>query len=380
MPVGVPTPQQLLNESISFFSLDTDPIQAKGYRFSAAPLSLLPEILPDTLSLKLSEIVVSEVVAHQVKPVQESVEQFQKAAKHLNRHIPNELQPVLTGLDAMVAIPAAVAKFKQEIHTYVWQCRGEILGYENVESGELFDLYFGAKPPFGEAEKRKSEFPDAAALLTLEHYAKANDTKGLVVSKDGGWKAFCDNSDHLYCLDKIEDLTELFEATGEAAAEAKQMIEVFVRDQLANDDSPLHEKIEAKLSVHYEDQWDLDTSDFYSNSGLEFESEVDSVELDSYSLVPDSLNLWMKEEDNTWVAQFKVIVDLNVTVTSSFTAWDSVDRESVGMGSTSQAIYVTTAANIYMRFGPGGNLEDQDDIEISSEHIELPATEVKTPW
>ena len=50
------------------------------------------------------------------------------------------------------------------------------------------------------------------------------------------------------------------------------------------------------------------------------------------------------------------------------------------MGSTSQAIYVTTAANIYMRFGPGGNLEDQDDIEISSEHIELPATEVKTPW
>ena len=55
----------------------------------------------------------------------------------------------------------------------------------------LFDRYFAAQPPFAESSKKKHEFPDAVALLALEHWAGEHDTAVLVVSTDADWQRFC---------------------------------------------------------------------------------------------------------------------------------------------------------------------------------------------
>jgi hypothetical protein len=47
---------------------------------------------------------------------------------------------------------------------------------------QMFDRYFQEAAPF-EARK-KSEFPDAAALLTLESHAKATQKQGILISRD----------------------------------------------------------------------------------------------------------------------------------------------------------------------------------------------------
>lgn len=39
MPKGTPTPEELVNDEVTFFSLDTDVIQAAGYNFEKGALN-----------------------------------------------------------------------------------------------------------------------------------------------------------------------------------------------------------------------------------------------------------------------------------------------------------------------------------------------------
>ena len=52
-----------------------------------------------------------------------------------------------------------------------------------------------ASPPFEEPDKKKHEFPDAIALLSLEEWAEVNKTRILAVSCDRGWAAFAAESE-----------------------------------------------------------------------------------------------------------------------------------------------------------------------------------------
>ncbi|MBN3506414.1 PIN domain-containing protein [Burkholderia cenocepacia] len=81
----------------------------------------------------------------------------------------------------------------------------------NVDLRMLFDRYFSAQPPFSEAGKKKHEFPDAAALLALEHWAEARSTGVLVVSNDGDWRRFCAESKWLHCTAELGDALGAFQ-------------------------------------------------------------------------------------------------------------------------------------------------------------------------
>lgn len=73
-----------------------------------------------------------------------------------------------------------------------WRARAEVLDVAaRVDMRTLFDRYFAAQPPFAESSKKKHEFPDAVALLALEHWAGEHDTAVLVVSTDADWQRFC---------------------------------------------------------------------------------------------------------------------------------------------------------------------------------------------
>lgn len=70
--------------------------------------------------------------------------------------------------------------------------RAEVLDVAmRVDMRTLFDRYFAAQAPFAESSKKKHEFPDAVALLALEHWADEHDAAVLVVSTDSDWQRFC---------------------------------------------------------------------------------------------------------------------------------------------------------------------------------------------
>ena len=65
----------------------------------------------------------------------------------------------------------------------------------NVSHDEVIRRYFATEPPFSTKERKKSEFPDALALLSLERWATQNKSLVLLVSADGDWKKLVEQSE-----------------------------------------------------------------------------------------------------------------------------------------------------------------------------------------
>ena len=89
----------------------------------------------------------------------------------------------------------------------------------NGELERVFDLYFSQEPPFGTSKNKKSEFPDAFALLTLEAFAARNQKQLLCVSSDKGWLDYAEQSNHLVCVEELEDALTMFNAANQNLAE-----------------------------------------------------------------------------------------------------------------------------------------------------------------
>lgn len=77
-------------------------------------------------------------------------------------------------------------------------------------ANEVIRRYFAPEPPFETKEKKKSEFPDAFALLSLEAHAKKAGKLTLCVSDDGGWQTFCAQSEHLVCVPGLDTVLSYF--------------------------------------------------------------------------------------------------------------------------------------------------------------------------
>jgi ketosteroid isomerase-like protein len=233
MPQNLPTAAAAW-EDVTFFSIDTNLIQAAGYNFAQGALHQLPKQLPESVGLQLPEIVVSEIVKHRMESVHKAHKLLESAADGLHRLTTIDVSEVRGSIERLNAINAATLWFTQQVNDYAVQCRGAVLptaGADAVES--LFADYFAQKSPFGLSEKKKSEFPDAMCLWQLEQYAKDNDTIGIIASDDKGWKQFAAESEMLYCAGSIDELTALFAATNEHAESIKTKIAAAVEDVAA---------------------------------------------------------------------------------------------------------------------------------------------------
>ena len=80
-------------------------------------------------------------------------------------------------------------------------------------------LYFAEEPPFGATGRRKSEFPDAFALLSLEALAAQQGKFLVCVSRDKGWAAFAARSEHLVCVDRLEEAIGFFNGALQSIAD-----------------------------------------------------------------------------------------------------------------------------------------------------------------
>lgn len=261
MPKNLPTAAQAW-EDVTFFSIDTNLIQAAGYNFAKGELHQLPNQLPKSIGLQLPEIVVSEIVKHRMEAVRREHEVLRRAIDSLQRLTLIDVSQVKDSVEKLNAIETASQRFTQQVHDYATQCRGAVLPTAGVGAvTSLFADYFAHSPPFGLSEKKKSEFPDAMCLWQLEQYAKDNDTIGIIASDDKGWKQYAAESETLYCAGSIDELTGLFAATNEHAESIKKTIAAAVKDA----GSPLGTALAHALNQHVADaQWDA--SEVYSGS------------------------------------------------------------------------------------------------------------------
>ncbi|WP_458237155.1 PIN domain-containing protein, partial [Pseudomonas sp. P5_A2_2] len=324
MPDGMPTPAQLWDGEIRFFSIDTDVIQGAGYNFGAGTLNQLHRQLPSSMELQLTDVVANEVVSHLMIPVLKTIQELQSAADNLKRKTDLPMDQVSDLFMGFAPADSSREYFRKQVEDYAERCRGGILPTEGDGIlSELFRRYFAVEAPFETKNAKKSEFPDAAALLVLETYAVDNDAIGIVVSNDGGWKAFASQSEHLYCVKTLEELTTLFTATGELAAQ----IQTAILEAIEDASSPLRSQLSDALVDHVGNAtWDV--GDIYSDTGDRVEGEISNVQFADHDLLIEKTAIWHDASDpGTWLVEVTASVRVEVSTSVTTFIWDSIDRD-----------------------------------------------------
>jgi hypothetical protein len=343
MPQEAPTAAQVWEGEITFCSIDTDLFQSAGFRFGEGVLHQLPKVLPASMGLQLSEVVVREVTRHRMKPVYDALEQRKRAAGDLVRLTGVDLAALETQFNALDIADRTAKKLGDEVYAYAEQCRGGVLPIEGADAlGDLFDHYFDGLPPFEQRRDKQKEFPDAMSLWLLERHANENRTKGIIASRDQGWAAFAAGSEYLYCVDSIDKLISLFSATDAHARSIAETVAGATNDA----GSALRARLTDALRDHFGNAtWD--TGDVYSGSGR-IEAEVYDTDIVEYTLEGD-LQVWPATDDpTTWVVELTASAIVEVYVSVSFYAWDSIDREDVPLGSQTERVRKTIEVDAFL--------------------------------
>ncbi len=382
MPSGTPTPAQLWNGEISFFSIDTDVIQSAGYNFERGALNQLHRQLPSSMELQLTDVVANEVVKHLMDPVHKSIQTFESSMNSLKRNADLPLDQISELFAAMTPTALSSAYFRKRLEDYAAKCRGGILPTEGDGIlTELFRRYFTSSPPFELKAAKKTEFPDATALLVLEAFAAENDTDGIVVSNDGGWEAFASQSPRLYCVKSLDELTALFAATGDVAVQIQTAINTAIEDSR----SPLRSQLSDALEDHVRyASWSV--GEIYTDINGRVEGEVGDVSLTDHELLVEETSIWNDDENaTTWLVEVTASVKVDVAVTVTTYLWDSIDRDEVQLGTdtTNHEIEIEvsaflTCSNVQAESEP----EDWDvEVEIAPGDYDVDVGEVQAfPW
>jgi len=140
------------------------------------------------------------------------------------------------------------------------------------------NAYFASQDPFEPSGPKKSEFPDAFALVTLEEWALKNDKKVLVVTRDAGCLRACAASDVLV---GAASLTEALGALRKADASRKAVIEEYehlLARELRSEVSELRKGIDAAIESRLPDM-ELEI-EFDEASGRDCDHELADIRVD----------------------------------------------------------------------------------------------------
>ncbi|MDD5300199.1 MAG: PIN domain-containing protein [Gallionella sp.] len=379
MPKGIPTAEQLMSGTVRGFSIDTCIFESLGFNLETGEFGVLRQQLPPWLTLYIPSIVKREVVGHQVINVHRSEQEIKTSIRNIHRYSGVDIGAISTAVEEMQL--ATVAKiFEDRLRIFIHKFNGSVV----AESGdkllqEMFERYFNSRPPFESKKDKKNEFPDAASLLALEYLAKKQKKLFVLVSNDDGWGRFCDQSEVLFCVKKLEELTALYQAeSGVVAA-----IEARIVESLNDTTSEINKEIESGLEKSVPDcSWIVEA---YTGYCSRVDPELDFAEFKEFIPNVDSLRLWLSNNgEEICVVELEVKVECNFGVSAEFSTWDSIDHEDVpvGIGSTEfsdevvMTVYLTLSGDL-----SGGNPNNWEiQFEISQQDYWINAGEMEPDY
>lgn len=322
---------RIADGSIFAISVDTSIFDRYGCNLGYAALRKLDQFQGKHIRVLLSEVIEGEVVAH----IRSAAAETQRALKTaLKKHklrwaITDQAPAVAAGL-ALAGTPAAEAQ--RQMDDFVALLGAEIVSATDLDTiaPEVLRRYFAFEPPFEDSEKKKHEFPDAFALLSLEASAEEEDKLILCVSADNGWKDFAEASNRLVCIDDLDRALSLFNEADHAFADA-------VVTRLKAGTAPaLLADIESSIQARLDDfDWMID-----AHSPLQLDIEPLSAALQSVNLDEVEPTVIAADADFvTFIVKLDALVSFEAIF--SYSVRDSVDRDYVGLGSEEEEVEKT---------------------------------------
>ncbi|WP_105435887.1 PIN domain-containing protein [Neorhizobium tomejilense] len=315
----------LANGQINAISVDTNIFDEKSLQLNGAVLLAVSRLAALHFDFLLSGTVAREIKRHLERSAADAIRSAKKAVGLALGAFEIENPTRDDIIDQICGGQTVSAAAEKRFNDYLAATHCQVLAdTERVDTVEIFDAYFAGDPPFGTGAK-KNEFPDALALYALEHVA-AERAKGIIiVSKDGDWRSYCEKSERLHLVPDIERALSLI------------------------NDPPV--VLRAALRAWFNDgDGEADIGGYLSRAveGLEFSvnGNASSGEMEAHAWAgelretqwpePDEIDIIDMEDlaDGTMEVTLSIplLLTVRVPIELEFSIWDSVDRESVGMG------------------------------------------------
>lgn len=343
-------------------SIDTSIFDQKGLRLESGILKTLEQFRGRPSRLVISEIVAREVHAHLKKKSAESRALVVKAIRDSSINLSVSAENSDLATKALIPKDDDTEVAKRRITSFIENTGAEIVpATGRVQLDEVIGKYFASEPPFSESGKKKSEFPDAIALMALESWAKEHRTKILVVAADPDWENFAIKSEH---IDVIEDLAEAI-AKFQPHSSAVDFCSEIARTLPRGEPRELYLRFDALLADA------VGEMSIYAEGSSQFFFDPEYVEVAyrNFEFVTDkagnALLQPIQGQDEVLIVEAKVNVVANASASFSLSVRDSVDKDYVDLGDASATTELEFQSEVLITFEGDFNT-DIESIELTS--------------
>lgn len=343
-------------------SIDTAVFDGKRKTFQNAVLRRLDQFHRRDISVVIVDVIAEEMKAHLRN---EAVETQRALKKALRTHTNRWRRTTPEGEETSLLLDANAVSFAQaELDGFLEHVHGELISAGDTPEvvQQVFDRYFAEKPPFGSADKRKSEFPDAFALLRLDAFAAEKSKALICVSPDKGWLEYAAQSEHLICVGKLEEALALFNAADQHLADA--IVERWRESEGGEFIDEIFRAFEYRLD-------DLDF-DIEGHADISFEAEPLSAVLQYVS--PQGIGqptvIAVDGETVTFTLRVEGVVGFEASF--SFYVTGSIDGDEVSLGS--EESYVEKTLPFDLTITADRALEDGPvfhEVEVTKKRFEV---------
>ncbi len=348
--------------SYDALTLDANIVIQEGFNFESGRLAQLQQFNGGPADFILSQVVFQEIYKHLLKATHAAAEVWEAAsAKAIRFGLMRESHEGKSSHAPALTDPSKAAMAR--ISGFHSNCGVRLISPELAATKDVMDLYFHGRPPFAATGKKKEEFPDAIALLSLESWAKSAGKKVLAVSKDTGWREFADGSEF---IDVVSELAEALSIFQRHAEHAVQKVRVFLARAESGEDSDAWDEMQSRVAE--------DVGGIFFD--LEYESKF-SVETDDLDVEFEGLELSRKagEHDITVVrmGRTEIVAQVAVGIALEATGWfslyvDARDDHSEPVGHASSTINATMDTDLLLTFAHDAG---EDAVGLSLQHVEL---------
>lgn len=313
----------IAEDRVSAISIDTAIFDGKQKAFQNAVLRRLDQFHERDISVVFVDIIAEEMKAHLRDEAVETQRALQKA---LRAHTKRWKRERSEEEEADLLLGANADDFaSSEFDEFLEHVQGAVISAGDTPEAvqKVFGRYFAAEPPFGSADKRKSEFPDAFALLRLDVFAEKTGKALICVSPDKGWIEYAAKSDHLVSVGRLEEALALFNAADQHVADA------IVESWRQSEGGDFVEEIVRAFDYR------LDDLDFEIEGHADVLFEAEPLSAEMQYVTPQSIGqptvIAVDGETVTFTVRVEAVVAFEALF--SFYAPDSVDRDYVSLGS-----------------------------------------------
>lgn len=177
---------------VEYVFIDTQVFVATGFGFNGKSFQALRNHLETRrLRLVLTDITVREVHAQIQRYVAQELQAHRKFLESA-RVIRNSPLPEVEGVVHKLDADTVVKSLRDQFDAFLAESHASIIDTSEIPAGNVLKKYFVIEPPFGAAEGKRHEFPDAFAIEALIEWACESERTVFVVTKDEKFREACD--------------------------------------------------------------------------------------------------------------------------------------------------------------------------------------------